>query len=147
MFSGKTPPFQCIQWLKICRARSHPLARPSGSRFARMPPPIRFAHLRCIFSHLALMVKLCLTKICPVPKAQAFGKPLTAPKPSKLSKPALPVSVPFKREASERVSGSDLLGSELKFLHALHGQTKASTPRHFFVPLFMKNGTNHHQPQ
>ena len=31
------------------------------------------------------MVKLCLTKICPVPKAQAFGNPLTAPNLPNLS--------------------------------------------------------------
>ena len=93
--------------------------------------------------------------------------------------------VPFKREASERVNGSLLLGSELNhprqfFYHRIHrkvaslphrihrtpfsvfqvrlhrfsvfsgknslytfscGQSKASSPRYFFVPLFMKNGT------
>jgi hypothetical protein len=58
------------------------------------------------------MVSSVLDQICSVPKAQAFGKPLTTPKPSK---PALPVSVPFKREASGDVSRSLLLGSELKY--------------------------------
>ena len=44
-----------------------------------------------------------LDQICSVPKAQAFGKPLTPPKPSKR---ALPVSVPAPREASGGVSRS-----------------------------------------
>ena len=149
---------------RFAAGRSHPLARPSGSRFARRSPPIRFAHLRCIFGrynrpcpsrkqskpnppkcaiHRHPTPKPCpafagergrsprslcfptarqIPVFCRGPLAHAcapFGFSLRSNVPSDSLRSSsvhfrAAIIVPAPREASERVSRSNLLGSELK---------------------------------
>ena len=98
-------------------ARTRP-ARPSGSRFARMSPPIRFAHLRCIFG--LLQRGYGARAPCQLPPLQCIQwlkiclglahRPVFCRGP--LCRAA--IIVPAPREASGGVSRSLLLGSELK---------------------------------
>ena len=136
---------------------SHPPKAPSclRSRSGGAPPPVilvsqllgNFPLIRRVHPPLASMVKLCLTKFVLCQKRKLLVN--LAHRPASCRGPLCraAIIVPAPREASGDVSRSLLLGSELKFLHALHGQSKVSSSRHFFVPLFMKNGANHHQPQ